>query len=614
MKQTNKGQHQNTDRRVTVSLYEAIVETYLETGTVRETANKLGTTDVTVRKVLITEDLWSSRTSREVRRWLDSGKTTAEISQILSTTEKAVQQYLPYTKGMYHCAVSSVAARNSAEYRRRIRNAQERTLRRAENTLMLKGWENMTLSENVELFQAAPEQETPARHGDQYPGALCLRDLPDLDLAHFKCCGEDILRLHLELFRPDWDGAADGDLAEFLKQEQVETTRVLRAYGGVSGKTISRDIAVPGSLSLYALHYVIQRLFGWQNSHLHHFSLPAERFEAVTCGKAGKWSDLVGVLFQSPDLSDEDRFWNDDYLDGSFKVWLRKKYCGPYVSLNHGEGIVQSRLDMARIGVDAPYVDLMFAQRPDGEEILFSAIPTQRRPTAKRNASARDGVRRERVAFEDAPVDAMRLLFDTDPNQLLERLSIDQILAFRNRSLEDGLAPGEEIAETFEDVLDEELREDIREILQSCLDEPEVQPVVAPVTDTLYYFYDYGDGWIVKITGSYGCADLVDAGKLTQETIDDAIRTVYRKFRPVCLFADGLPLLDDVGGMDGYVRFLRGINRNAELAHWRRVAAETGARVSDLIPENWDYDDPDTLEWAKGLGWSKRKSRPENML
>ena len=609
-----KEEEKRAQRMPANRLYAEIVEAYLETGSVQQTAKKLGTTSVTVRKVLITENLWSSRTSREVRRYLDLGKTTAEIAQILSTTEKAVQQYLPYTKGMYHSDDPSVSAQNSADYRRRVQNAKERAIRRAEPVLIQKGWSNVGDLISFEDIRAQLERGERARDDEQYPGSLCLRDLPDFDASQSKCREDDILRLHLELVRADGEGPA-GD-AGSLNREREETVRVLRAYGGVSGETISRDIAVPSSLSLYALHYVIQRLFGWQNSHLHHFSLPEERFEKVTGGKAGSWGELVGVLFQSPYMADEDRFWNDDYEGGSFKVWLRKKYRGPYVSLNHGEGIVQSRADMAEIRWRAPYVELLFTELPNGKESLRGAVPAENLATgARRKKSSGTGdARKQRVAFDDAPVGAIRWLFEAEPNQLLERLSIEQVLAFRDRSIADGLAACEEIAETFEDVLNEDVVDEILDILESELDEPEVQPFVDPTTDTLYYFYDYGDGWAVKITGSYGCADLVEAGRLTQEEIDEAIRTVYTKFCPVCLCADGLPVLDDVGGIDGYVRFLRGINRKAEREYWASVAAETGKRAADLIPENWAYDDPDALEWAKGLGWSKRKIRPENML
>ena len=51
---------------------------------------------------------------------------------------------------------------------------------------------------------------------------------------------------------------------------------VLKKYGKV--KTgISRDVLVPSNITLHALHYVIQRAFGWQNSHLHHFEFQTEK-------------------------------------------------------------------------------------------------------------------------------------------------------------------------------------------------------------------------------------------------------------------------------------------------------------------------------------------------
>ncbi|HIV53817.1 MAG TPA: plasmid pRiA4b ORF-3 family protein, partial [Candidatus Mediterraneibacter norwichensis] len=37
-----------------------------------------------------------------------------------------------------------------------------------------------------------------------------------------------------------------------------------------------------------------QRAFGWQNSHLHRFSLPQDRFLRITEGKAARWLDLTG--------------------------------------------------------------------------------------------------------------------------------------------------------------------------------------------------------------------------------------------------------------------------------------------------------------------------------
>ena len=120
-----------------------------------------------------------------------------------------------------------------------------------------------------------------------------------------KAVGEDVIRLHLELIRSDYDPVSedDGHLGDSdpgydFSEEEL---RVLRDYGGVTyGKTFSRDLLVPGSLPLYALHYVIQAAFGWENSHLHRFNLPPKCFRSVTNGRVGYWSRLVGVLLRSP--------------------------------------------------------------------------------------------------------------------------------------------------------------------------------------------------------------------------------------------------------------------------------------------------------------------------
>ena len=76
-------------------------------------------------------------------------------------------------------------------------------------------------------------------------------------------------------------------------------------------------------------------------------------------------------------------------------------------------------------------------------------------------------------------------------------------------------------------------------------------------------------------------------------------------------------MLDDVGGFDGYIRFLRGINKQSEWAYWAgKVAEEGGSReeIPERTPDNWDYDGGDTLEWGRSLGWTGRMNRPEKML
>lgn len=125
------------------------------------------------------------------------------------------------------------------------------------------------------------------------------------------------VRLHLEL--------KDDYLSDYQK-------RMLIRYGeSISGVSITRDILIPSDMPLHNLHYTIQKLFGWQNSHLRSFYLPEQIYNELTGSTVKGWTDLVGILFQPPSEAEHDVFWDDDYERGSFKVWLKKKYIGPYI-------------------------------------------------------------------------------------------------------------------------------------------------------------------------------------------------------------------------------------------------------------------------------------------
>ena len=109
--------------------------------------------------------------------------------------------------------------------------------------------------------------------------------------------------------------------------------RMLKRYGESStGNSISRDIIIPSDMPLHNLHYAIQKLFGWQNSHLRRFYLPENIYNRLTQGTVKGWSDLVGILFQPPSEMEDDLFWDDDYKSGiglkEDKIILLNKYQG----------------------------------------------------------------------------------------------------------------------------------------------------------------------------------------------------------------------------------------------------------------------------------------------
>ena len=96
--------------------------------------------------------------------------------------------------------------------------------------------------------------------------------------------------------------------------------------------------------------------------------------------------------------------------------------------------------------------------------------------------------------------------------------------------------------------------------------------------------------------------DMLANVNLTENYIDDLYAMAA-----VCIAADGLPLVEDVGGLHGYTAFLRAIHPTEERSYWAEHPEEQR-------PDNGPYETKqESLAWAKGLGW-KDKVRVETLL
>ena len=277
-------------------LYQNIIKVYLQTGSVKETAQRLATYPIKVRRVLLTEGLWSSRTSEAIGALWDQGMTVSEIAEKLCLSEKNIQSYLPYTRGQYGGENRSDTAVRSGIYRERMRiaaNSQPVKKIHVENMLQKEGEISM---ENK------------------------MREV------------DDVICLHLELMDSEVEGM-DDPIVKY----------------GKTKKSISRDVLVPGDITLHALHYVILKLFGWQNGHLHSFSLLENDFQKLTGDRFDKYSQLCGVYFRFPTEDYEDLYWDDDYEEGrSLSTWLRSKYTGPYVYGGEGDYYLPNQYEVRR--------------------------------------------------------------------------------------------------------------------------------------------------------------------------------------------------------------------------------------------------------------------------
>ena len=491
-----------------------------------ETARVMNIPRAKVKRILITIGLIKSPLSEEVLKKAAKGVPLQEIAEEYDLSVYMLKNYLPYNAYRYGEALISTEV--IQEFGRR--NDKRRALRKRSSRP----------EEQSAVIPSASKHVVEKDGNSEPPFSL--------------------VRLHLELV---------GDLS--LKKQ-----RILQQLGGLQhGKSISRDVLLPVNMTLHALHYLIQRAFGWQNSHLHMFYLPDETMNELLRGGVLSWCDLVGVWFRSPLMDESAPFWDDDYEEGSVKNWLRSKYTGPYRTLCDDESYEKCAKDMKVFLRNFQAKQFMVEYRTD--EVLVNGQVNE--VPVPMGCYAADGIARPRfadrpdqiqgyfakeMAFEQLPWEVAHSFFDWfDFKQLLERLTIAEVLVLGDRRLGDGakVEKGKGI------------------------------------TDVLLYEYDFGDRWQLKITGSYGCDDLVEDGRVTQEELDAARTAVWKTYRPVCIASDGYNLVDDVGGLSGYVDFLE--------------------KLDGKVDKDDDYaaeEKADLRTWARSMGWSKRKNVPRNLL
>ena len=559
-------------------LYQQIIDAYQEMGSISEVQKKLHVSEVKVRRVLITEGLWSSKTSRQIRILADNGMSLHEIAETLKTTQKAVEAYMPYRRGSYEDGVQSAAASRSETYRKRMKSA-------AEN----------------QVFHAKRMIDPETLYGE------VMDKRPN------------IMRLRLEL-------AVDGQ----------KNLGVLRAYGKAKAGII-REALVPADMTLHTLHYMIQRAFGWQNSHLHHFEYPLKAQDTllrsvIPSGRKNTlyfdWEKLCGLYYRFPGYDNEEMYWDDDYEPyESVKSWLRKKYTSPYIYKGFSEHYLEcknsavlfrSRNHMIRVPLSFKEYQ---ASQPNGQKEGDWVKP-----------------------LGSATCDEVSSYFEAGMNELLERLPLIDLIYPKTIELPDSWI--NRIPERCTEAMDASRKtSDILHKLQRAIifaadlyqqDEQsgwrvyeqafgeykrfasqfDAKPI--PVSDALVYFYDYGDGWRVDISCEevYYTKDVFDypdengfvivpATKEryleSTEGYDHHNRPVIKEIRrqiaqvitsnrPLCIFADGLNVMDDVGGISGFCHFLVSIHEGSQDEKEKQLA------------------------WARGQGWTGRKMLPERIL
>lgn len=550
-------------------IYASIIAAYRQAQSVNKTVELTKASKLTVQKVLITEGLWKSERSREVLRLKNEEYTTEEIAERLHISVKGVQAYLPYSRKPYGTVTTSDSVK-SKKKRDKMRSIAERQINDSERAEKTKTTTRKGLNMgNVLQFKPAEKENSKSK----------MKKAPSL------------YKLHLELVQDE-----DGMPIQFSPEEEVLLSKYAKFKAG-----FSRDIVVPGNMTLHSLHYAIQRLFGWQNSHLRQFSLMPNDFKSITDDTTSEWLALCGVYFRFPQEEDEDAFWDDDY-DGqqSFKTWLKQKYKGPYCAYGISDTYFDNQIRVKEFNDRFP-------------EIIKQKVS----PTL-------DGLTRQ-------------IYLGGDYNSLLERIRVSELLVPYGMPM-----PDKEDWTSITSANIKKTRETIVQFPESFIDmymnsviqmqynkkdaavasfnrmKADMEPALIPFVHDIMYQYDFGDGWCVRITceEAYYYNDLYDiaenqyvVAKLNDTEaikdwdfyrvsddgrVDDALNEILRRVEyrqiPICVDADGLSLVDDVGGVWGYIDFI-------------------GTLHGD------DKEEAQSMrEWAESLGWSPRINKPEKML
>lgn len=559
-----------------VSLYQQIVDAYEREGKVAAVVKALHVAAAKVRRVLITEGLWSSPTSRKIAALLDEGLKKEEIAERLQCSVHAVEFYLPYKRGAYGLGQQSNTAQRIEDYRKRKAQASS---------------SQVFHNDNSESRLQKKYMEEDVNHLYQQ-----LMQKPPM-----------FMKLRLEL----------------INDSQTDEN-VLRMYGKAK-EGFTRDILVANDFTLHQLHYAIQRAFGWQNQNPHCYTFPGETMlsllQAMSKGRQQTpllvdWEKVCGVYFRYPIFDENDLHWDDDY-DGSKSIrsWLRDQYTGGFMYRGYAEHCLECKGAMTTVRNANPTVRVY----PTYQEYIQA---TPEKPGGRE-------VSYDQVTFNEA-----NIRYQGQLTQLLERLPVSELLLSEETTAQQGW---QEIVLKLADESDTanaehmEAVKDLKEAIRAAIDAddkafyhaygnyqefvPQFDPHVIPIAQQLIYYY--GNSWKVRIT----CQDIyytkdrwdypnehgwirlpteasyqaqTEAYDRNNENVIEELRQkmirCYLDRRPQCLAADGINVLEGVNRLSGFADFL--------------------LKIHDGDPEKREK----LLEWARNQGWNGRILKPENIL
>ena len=588
-------------------------------------AEKFGYTRSKIRKILVTTGDYETEQTKLIQEMEEQGRTVKEISEQLGISPATVSSSLPYRTLFYGSEEPSEHAAAVRQYR-----AYEKRQKIMSDS-KFKDLEEYRRNDFIISIKKGDDEKLKTPKPSRKKGDYLLP--------------KGLIRLNVRLEKP-------------YQEEEIEA---LRKYAGVErGNTISRDIIVPENMPLRALHYTLQRAFGFRDYHLHCFELFSNDLAGVSGNSMKNLLNLCGVVFTNRPMKEEYDEWEPRYGGGSFVSWLRSQYTWPWNKLGdwlddfHApSGEEDDWPLMSYVSSEEKVCRLTRVNKWDFERydrrkgyvlrnetiVPEAAVSTLKEGTgyvkitnpkdyynvklASCDPNDPDAMRVENLTLGELDIDnGLRYRYET-PTFIIERLPIKNVLAVSGDYL-----PYDDDwnhVHTVTGLKQPQIISD-EEIQCAIMKEKDIMP--KPFTDVLLYRYDWGDNWKFFITGSRGCSDLVEQGIVTESELTKAVNKIYETDRPVLLARNGDMLIEDAGNISGFINFLEFIDIPEESVIQERYP-ESKEFIEYTIEEpekNTDEDeDDDSLDengfsrteivnWAVMKGWHRNDFSNINLI
>lgn len=503
--------------------------------TIKETKIKRGK----VRKILITERMWTSERTESVKEKMKPGKRPETIAKELDIDKYTVYNYLPYTRRMYDKSPETNDSIRSYNYRKRILNAEKNKKRRSreeKNKLEQTSFRVNVTNRHILNMQVAslsannipynikesipiPVEELFKRYGlyEYVEAGTILNTLTHTfskEYLEIPNGTENMPKTNIDSAEAADSFIDDGHIGRVYYKLHCSIDlngvpiRILKDYGKAE-EGISRDILIPGDTPLAVFHFMLQRLFGWQDFHLHSFHLGQRDFSTLTKNTLDGYLAHAGELFSIPapgEIPYRDNRKYEPSQDIKHLVAVRRWLKGQYST----DSISSHRDEYRRVRIDAISKAL---------EFYLAEVPILKN-------------------LEKPIPEADYMKYLPFHDELLEVATLDDIFRY---------------------------------------------------VDHFLYLYDpYGDKWKVNISllGSTHAMAYVS---------------------PFCEAADGLMVMEDIGGIRGYARFLERV-KHSKMSELDWVKA---------LRDGYDSlgsDGAKLLAAAADKGWTGRRPCAKNLL